>query len=259
MPFKKLLTAMGVGGPTVDTVLTQPHTRPGLTLDGSVELVGGQQPAQVERVVLGLETRVEVESGDHEYATSSVFHRLPLTGAFVLEPGQRHRLPFRFPVPWETPLTHVFGQPLHGMVMGLSTELAIARAVDKGDLDPVAVHPLPAQEVFLQAVASLGFRFVRADVERGTLRGLRQTLPFYQEIEFRPGPAHAGRIGELEVTFVAGPDGIDVVLEADKRGGFLSAGGDRYHHLRLPHHGAETTDWAGVVDGWLRSVTASRW
>lgn len=259
MPFKRLLTAMGVGGPTVDTVLSQPHTRPGLTVDGTVQLTGGQQPAEIERVVLGLETRVEVESGDSDYQTSTVFHRLPITGAFVLGPGEHRSLPFQFPVPWETPVTHVFGQPLHGMVMGLSTEVAVARAVDKGDLDPIGVHPLPAQELFLQAVASLGFQFVRADVERGSLRGIRQTLPFYQEIEFRAGGRYAGRIGELEVTFVAAPDGIDVVLEADKRGGFLSAGGDRYHHLRIPHQGAEATNWAAVLDGWLQSVTASRW
>jgi sporulation-control protein len=249
---------MGVGGPTVDTVVANPNARPGLTLEGSVELTGGQQPAEIAEVVVGLETRVEVESGDQDYPTTTTFHRMPVTGRFVLEPGKRMSLPFRLPVPWETPVTHVFGQPLHGMVMGLRTELAVAKAVDKGDLDPVAVHPLPAQEVFLQAIARLGFQFARADLERGVIRGVPQTLPFYQEIEFRAGPRHAQRIGELEVTFVASPAGMDVILEADKRGGMFTSGGDRYTRLQVPHQGAEATDWAAVVDGWLQSLGGSR-
>lgn len=55
-----------------------------------------------------------------------------------------------------------------------------------GDLDEVAVHPLPAQERILEAFAWLGFRFARADIEHGGLYGVRQTLPLYQEIEFYP-------------------------------------------------------------------------
>ncbi|MEE3920269.1 sporulation protein [Micromonospora sp. BRA006-A] len=49
MVFKKMLSAFGVGGPSVDTVLTNPNTRPGLTLDGHVNLVGGDSPARIEQ------------------------------------------------------------------------------------------------------------------------------------------------------------------------------------------------------------------
>jgi sporulation-control protein len=249
--FKKMMRAFGVGGPSVDTVLANPNTRPGLALDGQVKILGGDHDVTVEQVVLGLVTRVESEHGDGFLE----FHRLPVAGSFQLRQGEQRDLSFSFPVPWETPITHVYGQRLRGMTMGLRTELAVAKAVDKGDLDEVAVHPLPAQERILDGFAKLGFRFAKADLEHGGIYGVRQQLPFYQEIEFYPPPQYAAGINEVEVTFVADPEGVEVILEFDKRGGFLAPGHDAYGRFRVAHAEAETTDWASVVESWVREAT----
>jgi sporulation-control protein len=251
--FKKMMRAFGVGGPTVDTVLSNPNTRPGLELAGDVNIVGGDHPVNIEYVSLGLVTRVELDS--HGYDGLHEFHRLNVSGAFSLAAGEHKTIPFRIPMPWETPITDVYGQRLPGMTMGLRTELAVANAVDKSDLDAVSVHPLPAQERILDAFVGLGFRFKTADLEAGRIHGLHQTLPFYQEIEFWPAPQYAGGINEVEVTFVAGPTHVDVVLEFDKRGGFLSPGHDAYGHFRVAHEEADRTDWRGVVEGWVRQAS----
>ncbi|MFC4021977.1 sporulation protein [Micromonospora sp. GCM10011542] len=256
MVFKKMLSAFGVGGPSVDTVLTNPNTRPGLTLDGQVNLLGGDGPAAVEQVVLGLVTRVEVEGHDAEYAGTMEFHRMVVSGPLQLAPKQQLSIPFQLPVPWETPITDVYGQRLHGMTMGLRTELAVARAVDKSDLDHVAVHPLPVHERILEAFQRLGFRFKHADLERGHIRGVQQTLPFYQEIEFYAAAQYAGTVTEVELTFVTSQRGVDVILECDKRGGFLSAGHDAFGRYQVSHADADRVDWAQVVDGWLRETTS---
>ena len=42
-----------------------------------------------------------------------------------------------------------------------------------------------------------------------------------------------------------------MVLEFDKRGGFLSEGHDAYGRFRVEHGDAEAADWASVVDGWV--------
>jgi sporulation-control protein len=249
--FKKMMRAFGAGGPTVDTVLSNPNTRPGLAFEGEVNIVGGDHDVAIEHVALGLVTRVESEHGDGFVE----FHRLPVAGGFGLGKGERRDIPFSFPVPWETPITDVYGQRLHGMTMGLRTELAVAKAVDKGDLDQVAVHPLPAQEKILEALAGLGFRFARADLEHGALYGVRQTLPFYQEIEFYPPAQLLGAISEVEVTFVADPQGVEVILEFDKRGGFLAPGHDAYGRFRVAHADVDATDWAAVVDQWVREAS----
>jgi sporulation-control protein len=254
--FKKLLGAFGVGGPSVDTVLTNPNTRPGLALDGRVHVIGGTNDVTIDQVVLGLVTRVEMESGDSEYNAMVEFHRLAVAGSFALRAGERQEIPFSFPVPWETPVTDVYGQRLHGMTMGLRTELAVAKAVDKGDLDAVQVHPLPVQERILAAFSQLGFRFKRADLERGHISGLHQTLPFYQEIEFWPAPQYAGSINEVELTFVADPHGVNVILEFDKRGGFFTGGQDSFGRYRVEHSAVDQTDWTAVVDGWVRQAVS---
>ncbi|WFE49498.1 MULTISPECIES: sporulation protein [unclassified Micromonospora] len=256
MVFKKMLSAFGVGGPSVDTVLTNPNTRPGLTLDGQVNLVGGDAEAAIEQVVIGLVTRVEVEGHDTEYAGTMEFHRMVVSGPLQLAPKQQLSIPFQLPIPWETPITDVYGQRLHGMTMGLRTELAIARAVDKGDLDHVAVHPLPVHERILEAFQRLGFRFKSADLERGHIRGVQQTLPFYQEIEFFASPQYANTIREVELTFVTSQYGVEVILECDKRGGFLSAGHDAFGRYQVSHADVDRVDWAQVVDGWLRETTS---
>jgi sporulation-control protein len=250
--FKKMMRAFGVGGPSVDTVLANPNTRPGLTLGGQVRVVGGDHDVTIEHIALGLVTRVESEHGGADGLAE--FLRVPVSGPFRLAQGERRDVPFNLPVPWETPVTDVYGQRLHGMTMGLRTELAVAKAVDRGDLDEVVVHPLPAQERILDAFAALGFRFARADLEHGTIYGVRQQLPFYQEIEFYPPPHLAGAINEVELTFVADPAGVEIVLEFDKRGGFLAPGHDAYGRFRVAHEEADTADWQSVVDAWVQEA-----
>ncbi|MDG4808532.1 sporulation protein [Micromonospora sp. WMMD1120] len=258
MVFKRLMKAMGVGGPSVQTVLVDPSCRPGGRLEGRIEVLGGEHQVDIDHVSLGLVTRVEVESGDNDYDTTQEFHRQRITGAFRLEPGQRYDLPFRFDVPWETPVTELYGQHLHGMTMGLRTELEVARAVDAGDLDAVSVHPLPAQERVLDGLLRLGFRFARADVERGHIYGVRQTLPFYQEIEFDPAPRYARSINQLEVTFIADARQLQVVLEVDKRGGVFSEGRDAFGRFTVDHATADSTDWPTELDSWLQQSLTRR-
>jgi sporulation-control protein len=258
MVFKKVLRALGVGGPSIDTVLASPNTYPGQALQGNVQIAGGDHAVDIDRVTLGLVTRIEVESGDSEHDAMVEFHRMDVAGAFRLEPGQRHSIPFSFPTPWETPITSVFGQPLYGMTMGMRTELAVARAVDKGDLDPVVVNPLPVQERILDALARLGFQFKGADLERGHIRGVHQTLPFYQEIEFYPAPQYARGVNEVELTFVANQRGVEVIFEFDKRGGLFLSGHDTVNRFSVDHASADRIDWTAQVDGWMRQATGSR-
>src|SRR5690349_19348565 len=120
-----MLGAFGVGGPSVDTVLTSSDTVPGAPLGGQVNLVGGNHDVEIDQVTVGLVTRVEVEGGGGEYAADGEFHRVVVSGPMRLAEGERVSLPFQFVMPWETPITTVYGQRLHGMTMGVRTEVAI--------------------------------------------------------------------------------------------------------------------------------------
>lgn len=256
MVFKKMLASLGVGGPSVDTVLASPVAQPGGQITGQVHIKGGDHDTQIEYVSVGLVTRVEVESGDEEYSKNVEFHQVRVAGAFHLPEGATQTIPFTLDVPWETPVTSIYGQHLHGMTMGVRTELSVAKAIDKTDLDPVQIEPLPVHTAILDAFLRLGFRFSRADLEQGRIHGVHQTLPFYQEVEFSPSPAYSGRIRHLEVTFVTSPQGVEVILEFDQRG-FLTSH-DSFSRYQVRHDQADGTDWAAVVDGWVSQAANKR-
>ncbi|MET9296391.1 sporulation protein [Streptomyces sp. NPDC003077] len=250
MVFKRLLGSLGVGGPTVDTVLDPGAVQPGGSLSGQVHLQGGGAAFDIEHIGLELVARVEAEHEHGESEGTVVFERFVVGGGFRLGEGERRSVPFRIALPWETPITELYGQGL-GIVLGVRTELAVSGAKDKGDLDPLAVRPLPVQEAVLEAFGQLGFGFKSADLEYGRIAGTGQQLPFYQEIELTPAPKYAHAVNEIEVSFLAHPGGMEVVLEADKRGGMFSAGQDVLSRHTVSHQDAQRLDWNAEVDGWL--------
>lgn len=257
MVFKRLLGSLGVGGPTVDTVLDAGAAVPGGPLSGQVHLKGGSADFDIEHIVLELVARVEAESEEGEREGVVAFERFTVGGGFRLREGELRAVPFTIALPWETPITELYGQAL-GIVLGVRTELSVAGAKDKGDLDQLAVRPLPAQEAVLEALGQLGFGFRSADLEYGRIGGTDQRLPFYQEIELTPAPQYADRIEELEVTFLAAPGGMDVVLEADRRGGPFSSGHDALTRFTVAHDTVHQQDWRALVDDRLRQLVEHR-
>ncbi|MGW6008390.1 sporulation protein [Streptomyces sp. NPDC055210] len=253
MVFKRLLGSLGVGGPTVDTVLDPGAVLPGGTLSGQVHLRGGDADFTIDHITLELVARVEAEHDDGESDGTVVFDRFTAGGGFRLAAGELHSVPFSMMLPWETPVTELYGQGL-GVVLGVRTELAVAGAKDKGDLDQLAVRPLPAQEAILEAFGQLGFGFKSADLEYGRIGGTGQQLPFYQEIELTPAPQYAHQVNEIEVTFRATPGGMDVILEADKRGGLFAGGHDAVTRFTVSHYGVEQVNWLTEVDRWISQL-----
>ncbi|MFD4988237.1 sporulation protein [Streptomyces sp. NPDC058374] len=257
MAFKRLLASLGAGGASVETVLTEVNVVPGGVVQGEVHIQGGSVDQRIEGLSVGLQARVEVESGDQEYKRDIEFAKMRLGGEFQLAAEAMHTVPFGLEIPWETPITVFSGHRLPGMNIGVTTELAIARAVDSGDLDPVIVHPLPAQQAIIDAFGQLGFRFKHADMEQGHIRGTRQRLPFYQEIEFYPPSQYRG-LNQVELSFVADDRAMDVVLEMDKKGGLFSESSDTFRSFQVGLHDFQNTDWAGYLNQWLSEVGSRR-
>jgi sporulation-control protein len=254
MVFKKLKASLGLGGGAgVETTLRSADVRPGEIVAGEVVVTGGELEQSVKYLELALQARVEVETDDAEYDADRVFHRHRVTEAFDLQPGDEHRFPFELTIPIETPFNVVAGQELPKVRIGVATELEIARALDSTDLDPLRVHPLPVQEETLRAIEALGFRFKGADLEDGRVPGSQ--LPFYQELEFHGSSRFPG-VDELEVTFVADAAGVEAIFEVDRRGGFLSSGGDSLGRLSLGS--TPSPDLAASVEQAIQHLGRSR-
>ena len=256
MAFRGMMARLGSGGAGVETVLDRPETTPGGAVTGTVHVTGGTVPQDVTEVRVALQATVEVERGDSSWREEVTFGTAAVAGAGRLEPGEQYRVPFSLSVPWQCPITAIDGWHLRGMRVGLRTRVDIPGSVDPGDLDPVTVLPLPVQRTVLHALDGLGFAFRGADVEKGHVRG--SELPFYQEVEFAPPPGLRGRVNELEVTFLADPQGMDVVLEVDRRGGLLSEGRDVGGRLRLSHADTDVRTVAAHLDAAVRQLGARR-
>ncbi len=71
-----------------------------------------------------------------------------------------------------------------------------------------------------------------------------------------PAREQTHQVNEIELTFLAAPGGMEVVLEADKRGGFLSAGHDALTRFTVGLH--EARDWNAEADGWIRQLVEHR-
>ncbi|MCF2533735.1 sporulation protein [Yinghuangia soli] len=257
MVFKKFMASMGAGGASVETELYRPDVTPGGVAEGVIRIQGGKVDQTIEGLYVELRAVVEVETEDGEYKVNQDFARLQVGGGFQLREGAVHDVQFQLPIPWETPVTVFRGVQLRGTSIGVRTELEIDRAVDKGDLDPVNVHPIPAQSAILDAFGNLGFHFKGADLEKGHIRNTRQRLPFYQEIEFTPSGQYA-RINEVELTFISDEHATEVILEVDKKGGLLTEGSDAYRHFTIDHAAVGDTDWAAYLHGWLAEVGQRR-
>lgn len=254
--MKKMKASMGVGNADVETVLSTPHCYPGGVVGGEVQFKGGEVAQKINFVAVHLQAEVEVEGEDHEWKENVKFHTEKLTGEFEVSPGQASSFPFQMSIPWETPLTNVGGSHLRGMKVGVKTELDIAGGRDAFDFDEIEVLPLPVHERILGALINLGFVFKSSDVEKGKAAGSQ--MPFYQEIEFAPGGQYAGKINELELTFITGPQAVEVLLELDNKGGFFTEGNDSVTRFSVPMTGFEATNWEEVIHNHVTQAGSRR-
>lgn len=233
-------TIGGTGGaPTVQTELTVAQVLPGSTLDGMVLVTGGTHRAKVGYIALVLCAKVHGSYVD--------FHRVEAVPGFTLNPGASHTFAVTCPIPAETPIT------FEGTETALRTELEIAFAVDRSDLDPVQITANPAQRHILDCMASMGFRMVSSRLEKGILQGVPQSLPFYQEIEYLPGPSYERQLHKLAVTFVNTDDRLHVVVELDRRVTLL-ADRDVFGHFAVNPANLDKYHWPALLESWLAGL-----
>ncbi|WP_165950548.1 sporulation protein, partial [Actinomadura sp. GC306] len=240
---------MADGGPSVDTILSEPNCKPGGVVAGKVHLRGGAQPVDVRHVTLALMPRMQNGYGG-ESAGPEVY-RGALTRGFRLDAGQQRDLAFSIPLPYELPFTTVLGHELPGFTIGMCTEVDLAGQPDPGDIDPISVEPLESQQWVLAAIAQLGFQISNVTFESSKLRGVSQQLPFHQEMHLNPPTSYQGRIEKIGLSFVASPRTMAFVLRAEDR---ERPADESFGVFQVPHAEAAATDWNAKIANWLEQA-----
>jgi sporulation-control protein len=264
--FQKVMASFGQGGATVDARILDRHVLPGGTLHGEVILVGGQVDQEVESLAVTLLARVEHGEKDTAGETTDLpFQNVQLAGRELVRAGSQIKVPFEVQMPWETPVTTVFGKFLTGMAVGLQTNLNLARTVvDPQDVDAIPIEPVPAQHRILDALTRIGFQFRDANLVKNRIDGVDQQLPFFQEINFTPSPAFTSVFNELAVSFLARPRDVQVVLDVQKRVRVLKGGGlgtraqSRLGSFVVEYAAMGRTNWEQQIEGWFREVAKPR-
>jgi len=229
--FKNMMASVGVCAAKVDTILNGTVSRPGGKVSGVVHVKGGSVDQDIEDIDVSLMVDVKREANDRKYYEPMVITKHRVAGRFKILAGEHKQFPFEFQVPLEVPITVLGPYKLGNIKLYVKTDLDIDNALDKADRDYMEIEPLPNMVNFLNAVLSLGFGFQKADVEYGRIPG--SNFNFFEEIEFVGYRSQFPRISELEVTFIAKPEGVLVVMEMDKRGLFGS--GDKYRNILIPY------------------------
>ncbi len=236
--FKTLFAKMGIGSARVDAVLTTDQFMPGGTVEGRVDITGGDVEQEISAIVLKLRTMAKEEGEAMDMEISHTLAKYRVADPFTLAPGEALEMPFSFDLHPETPIT-VLNAEKNRCKVWLETSLDIDMAMDPSDRDYLNIHPSPLVYHFMDAMEKNGYTLKKADVERGYLRGdgFESHSGCYQELEYKPGGFGFSRVKEMELSFILEPDVTHVLIEVDR-----SFTGDGYQSLTLPN----STDYHGV-------------
>ncbi|MBV7300189.1 sporulation protein [Enterovibrio paralichthyis] len=232
--FKKLKASLGIGGATVDTVLHNESLYQGETLRGTVNIKGGGAEQEIDAITLKLCTEVKVESDSGVSYQPFVLGHLRANDPFVIQPGEEKQVPFEFKLHDETPITAVNTRNNQSHVW-IETTLDIDFAIDPTDRDHLQVRPLPSVQRAMNILEREGFKMVKADVEKGQLRGNGFTSQSgcYQELEFQSSGMFSRK--EIELSFILSGSVIHCLAEIDRSFGR----GDTYRSFTLSRDASE--------------------
>ena len=253
--FKKMLASVGIGSATVDTRLRQESLIPGQMVTGEVHITGGEVAQEIDEIYMYVITHYEREYQDRKVKEECTLLKTRLSEKVTLAPAEKVVLPFSFQLPYQTPLT-MGRQPVY-----LRTGLDIKNALDPGDSDFMEVRPHPLMAKVLEAIQSIGFQLYKVDCEFN--RYLGREFPFVQEFEFRPfGPLRSW-IEELEVVFFLREDGLEVLLEVDKRArGLLGSLQEAFNlderYVRFRLHAADQNRSTGEIASEIERLIKSQ-
>jgi len=218
--MKELLSRVGIGAATVDTVLPTTTLTAGESVDAEVHVEGGSAEQEIDEIYFALLTRYETDDSKR----TGVVDKFRVAESFTVDEGDERTFDVTVDVPRDTPVT------VGRTNVWLETGLDIDWAVDPEDEDPVQVDPGPRLGRAFDALDALGFTVRTAECE--AVPGGLFSTSFVQEIEFVPrGGPFSGRLDELEVVPRPAADHLELGLEVDRRGGLLSEMADMDERL----------------------------
>lgn len=213
--LNKFLASFGIGAAKVDARLSESRAYPGGELQGEVHIEGGNAEQSISQIYMYLYTEYYKEANDSKTKHKEILASYRVADSLLIKPGEKKALPFQLRVPYHSPMS--FGR----QNVYLSTGLDIDMAVDPKDTDVVTVLPDPLVAQLLAEVESMGFRHSHGSGTCEYKKHIHRMVPFVQEFEFKPTGQFRSELDEIELIFDVHPEGVDVLMQVDKRAASL--------------------------------------
>ncbi|MGB9931929.1 sporulation protein [Haloarcula amylolytica] len=211
--MKDVLSRIGIGSATVDTILPTDTVRAGDSVQAEVHVEGGSTDQDIDAVYFALETEYKSDEGYKD----AIIDQWQLTEPFTIEAGEERRFETTIDIPRETPVT------TRSTSVEIETGLDISLAVDPGDEDYIEVEPTHRTQAVFDALDSLGFTLHSSSCQATAGSLFTTSARFVQEFEFRPQRGEfAGTVDEVEIVPVFDDDLLTVYVEVDRSAGLLS-------------------------------------
>ncbi len=234
--LKKLKASLGLGAAKVDTILDDEFIYQGNKIQGVINIQGGDIDQQIDAIKLKLctEVKIETESGGVT-RDGFVLQNINANEPFIIKAEEEKSIPFSIALPDETPITAIKPRSNQSHVW-LETSLDIDFAIDPSDRDYLNIQPLFPIAHAIKVLEREGYTFVKADVEKGYLRGknFRSKSGCYQELEFQSSGFFDRK--EIELSFVLDGNVIYCLSEIDRT---LSTRGDSYRSFAVSRDATE--------------------
>lgn len=201
----RVLSRVGVGGATVDTILPSDEFSPGEHVTATVEMVGGDSEQTIETVYLKLVAYTHDDETEHVLDTYEL-----LDGTVVLGADETKTIETELRLPLWTPITSN-----DGITVRIDTGLDIEWAVDPTDKDDIDVVPNEFIDALFAAISELGFASLGTqlidEVSWVDDRPVVQKFAFVPESE--PFDAHLDLLG---ITCIPREDDLRVAVEINE-------------------------------------------
>ncbi|WP_030550064.1 sporulation protein [Streptomyces exfoliatus] len=171
MVFKRLLgSGKGSGGIPleIDTVLPDEPVPPGGLLSGEIVLRASDRDVHVRNVDMKLVANAPAavgKSGEADTDSGDRIAHFRVTNLFTVRKGEETRVPLRFRLRWETPVSEVRGRQLDGVRLAAYTYVEADGITDRTDSDPLRITATPLHEALLDAFAAAGYSCRSAQIE----------------------------------------------------------------------------------------------
>lgn len=195
----RLLSSLGIGAATVDTILPETPLTPGETVEATVDIEGGSADQSIDALYFGLLTRAD--------GADRVIAQFEVAESLTIRAGEARTLQTEITIPPWTPITR------GGRRVWLKTGLDVAWAVDPSDEDDVEVVPGPHLEALLAAAEELGFEARGSEVREPAWHD----WPMVQAFRFEPGPdVYRGDLDALTLVPLSRENGLRAIIEIDE-------------------------------------------